>query len=164
MKKFTKPYSSTISWFKQCAIEIQHVRGIYWNVAHTTSIIFYVETKISSNFEVSILYTGLIYHRDCPERMCFPAGDPYIQTSCSLRGRLEYTPLGLDGYWSMYSNGELFKWWIAPYSRSTFFWKHINNISMYSLTCCAKMDSQIYVIHHKTRNNSQELLHSPSWW
>ena len=96
--------------------------------------------------------------------MCFPVGDPYIRTSCSLRGRLEYTPLGLDGYWSMYSNGELFKWWIAPYSRSTFFWKHINNVSMYSLTCCAKMDSQIYVIHHKTRNISLELLHSPSWW
>ena len=114
--------------------------GGYWNVAYTTFIIFYVETKIYSNFEVSILYTGLIYHRDCPERICFPLGDPYIQTSYSrsLRGRLEYTPLGLDGYWSMDSNGELFKWWIAPYSWSTFFWKHINNISMYSLTCCAK--------------------------
>ena len=42
--------------------------------------------------------------------MCFPVGDPDIQTSCSLRGRLEYTLLGLDGYWSMVSNGKLFKW------------------------------------------------------
>ena len=96
--------------------------------------------------------------------MCFPVGDPYIQTSCSLRGRLEYTPLGLDGYLSMDSNGELFKWRIAPYSQSRYFWKHINNISMHSLTCCAKMDSQIYVIHHKTRNISLELLYNPSWW
>ena len=31
--------------------------------------------------------------------MCFPVGGPYIQTSCSLRGRLEYTLLGLEGYW-----------------------------------------------------------------
>ena len=30
--------------------------------------------------------------------MCFPVGDPYIQTSCSLSGRVEYTPpwLGLE--------------------------------------------------------------------
>ena len=42
--------------------------------------------------------------------MCFPVVDLYIQTSCSLRGRLEYTLLGLDGYWSMVSNGKLFKW------------------------------------------------------
>ena len=115
-------------------------------------------------FWSGILCNGLIYHRDCPERMCFPVGDLYIQTSCSLRGRLEYTPLGLDGYLSMDSNGELFKWRIAPYSQSRYFWKHINNISMHSLTCCAKMDSQIYVIHHKTRNISLELLYNPSWW
>ena len=37
-----------------------------------------------------------------------PSGDPSIQTSCSLSGRVEYTPLGLDG--SMVSNGKLFKW------------------------------------------------------
>ena len=140
------------------------MRGIYWNAAYTTFIIFFVNIKIYSYFEVSTLYTGLIYHMDCPERMCFPVGDHYIQTSCSLRGRVEYTQLGLDGYWFMVSNGELFKWLIAPYSRSTFFWKHKNNISMYSLTCYAKMDSQIYVIHDKTRNISMELLHSPSWW
>ena len=79
------------------------MRGIYWNVAYTTFIIFYVETKIYNNFEV--LYTGLIFHSECPERICFPVGDPYIQTSSSLRGRLEYTPQGLDGYWSIDSNG-----------------------------------------------------------
>ena len=55
---------------------MQHVRGIYWNVAHTTFIIFYVENTIYSNFEVSILFTVLIYHMDCPEQMCFPVGIP----------------------------------------------------------------------------------------
>ena len=60
-----------------------------------------------------------------------------------------------------------FKWKIiqmtnAPYSQYTFFWKHINNTPMYSLTCCAKMDSQMYVVHHKTRNISMEHQHSPS--
>ena len=93
------------------------MRGIYWNVAYTRFIIFYADTKIYSNFEVNILYTGLIYHRDCPERMCFPVGDPYIQTSCSLRGRLEYTPLGLDGYWSIYG----FKWRIIQMMNCTIF-------------------------------------------
>ena len=34
--------------------------NIYWNVAYTTFIILYVNTKICSNFEVTILYTGLI--------------------------------------------------------------------------------------------------------
>ena len=72
--------------------------------------------------------------KDGPER-CFRVWDSYIQTSCSLMGRVEYTPLGLDGYWSMVSNGESFKWWFSPYSRSTFFSKHINNISMYSSLC-----------------------------
>ena len=103
-------------------------------------------------------------YRDFQKWMCFPVGDPSIQTSCSLRGRVEYTPPGLDSYWSMVSNVELFKWWIAPYCQSTFFWKHINNVSMYLLTSCAKTDSQIYVVHHKTRHISMELLHSPSWW
>ena len=39
--------------------------------------------------------------------MCFPVGDPYIQTSCSLRGRLEYTLLGLAWTvtWSMPGGG-----------------------------------------------------------
>ena len=34
--------------------------NIYWNVAYTTFIILYVNTKICSNFEVTILHTGLI--------------------------------------------------------------------------------------------------------
>ena len=51
--------------------------------------------------------------------MCFLVGDPFIQTTCSLSGMVEYTPLGLDGYWlSMVSNGKLFKW----------LWHHILNI------------------------------------
>ena len=63
-----------------------------------------------------MLYTGLIYHRDCPERMCFPVGDPFIQTSCSLRGRLEYTPLGL-----VYE----FKWRIIQMMNCTIFSTYI---------------------------------------
>ena len=54
----------------------------------------------------------------------------------------EYTPLGLDGYWSMVANGELFKCRIAPYPRSTFFflktYKQYTH-SMYSLNCCAQI-------------------------
>ena len=93
---------------------------IYWNIAYTKFIIFYVETKIYSNFEVSILYTGLIYHRDCPERMCFPVGDPYIQTSCSLRGRLEHTPTR-PGQLLIYG----FKWRIIQMMNCTIFSTYI---------------------------------------
>ena len=35
---------------------------------------------------------------------------------------------------------------------------------MYSLSCCAKMDAQIYVAHQKTRTIYIELLYSSPWW
>ena len=93
-----------------------------------------------------------------------PSGGSLYPNKLQSQGQVRVYPTSLDGYLSMDSNGELFKWRIAPYSQSRYFWKHINNISMHSLTCCAKMDSQIYVIHHKTRNISLELLYNPSWW
>ena len=68
---------------------IQDVRGIYWNVAHTTFIIFYVETKIYSNFEVSILYTGWGYVTFW-KRSCAAIAAAISKRSCDFKTQLRF--------------------------------------------------------------------------
>ena len=45
-----------------------------------------------------IHWVNLLTMAGTVQRDVLPSGDPNMETSYSLRGRVEYTPLGLDGY------------------------------------------------------------------